>query len=137
MRYWESVKYCGLVKFDAADSDAAYKQIAKQLRKLILNGTLLPGEALPSTRALASELYCNFMTVNKAYNVLRDEGFGERQGIGMIVAKVSDFATYKEKQLCLIGNLFTEINIIANNADIDLDELHEMLNEAARNTVQR
>ena len=36
---------------------------------------LVPGTALPSVRALASDLGINLHTVNKAYAVLRDEGY--------------------------------------------------------------
>ena len=35
----------------------------------------MPGAALPSVRALASDLGINLHTVNKAYAVLRDEGY--------------------------------------------------------------
>src|SRR5699024_10983229 len=36
---------------------------------------LLPGEALPSVRAMAADIGINLHTVNKAYQQLKQEGF--------------------------------------------------------------
>ncbi len=39
------------------------------------NGSLKPGEQLPTVRALAGEIGINSMTVNKAYVLLKQEGY--------------------------------------------------------------
>ena len=41
----------------------------------IASGQLSPGERLPATRALAEDLGVNTMTVSKAYQQLRQEGY--------------------------------------------------------------
>jgi DNA-binding transcriptional MocR family regulator len=51
-----------------------YLQIRESLRKLILRGTLRPGERLPSTRQLASNLGVNRITVEAALRKLEAEG---------------------------------------------------------------
>lgn len=53
----------------------AYLQLRDQVVQGIATGALAPGDSLPSVRRLASELGLNLHTVNKAFAVLRDEGF--------------------------------------------------------------
>lgn len=50
-----------------------YQQIRDQVVEGIAFGNLADGETLPSTRQLASDLGINFQTVNKAYELLRQE----------------------------------------------------------------
>ncbi len=58
------------------DSDKAiYIQIKEQIIKAIAIGELKINESLPSVRGLAEEIGINLHTVNKAYNLLKDEGY--------------------------------------------------------------
>ena len=52
-----------------------YLQLRNQIVAGISDGRLTPGERLPTVRALAEELGVNVMTVNKAYQLLKQEGF--------------------------------------------------------------
>lgn len=52
-----------------------YKQIRNQIVLGISDGRLKPGEQLPTVRALAEEMGINSMTVNKAYSLLKQEGY--------------------------------------------------------------
>lgn len=52
-----------------------FKQIRNQIVVGISEGKLLPGEKLPTVRALAEEIGINSMTVNKAYQLLKQEGY--------------------------------------------------------------
>ncbi|GGV83778.1 GntR family transcriptional regulator [Streptomyces gelaticus] len=52
-----------------------YQQIRDRVVEAIAEGALAPGAGLPSTRQLAVDLAINFHTVNKAYDLLRREGF--------------------------------------------------------------
>jgi DNA-binding transcriptional regulator YhcF (GntR family) len=51
-----------------------YRQIAAEYRAQIQNGTLQPGERLPTVRAMAAEWGVNRVTASKAVVLLRDEG---------------------------------------------------------------
>jgi len=52
-----------------------YMQIRNQIVVGISDGSLAPGERLPTIRSLATEIGINTMTVNKAYHLLKQEGF--------------------------------------------------------------
>lgn len=52
-----------------------YQQLRDQIVAGISDGRLAPGERLPAVRALALEIGINAMTVNKAYQLLKQEGF--------------------------------------------------------------
>jgi DNA-binding transcriptional regulator YhcF (GntR family) len=60
---------------DRDSDEPVYQQIARQIRGLVASGALLPGDALPGVRALASDLGVNLNTVARAYRILEDEGF--------------------------------------------------------------
>lgn len=51
-----------------------YTQLMYQIKIGILKREWSFGDGLPSVRSLASELGINMHTVNKAYNLLADEG---------------------------------------------------------------
>jgi GntR family transcriptional regulator len=51
-----------------------YQQIRDQIAEAIATGDLPAGTGLPATRQLAVDLGINFHTVNKAYDLLRQEG---------------------------------------------------------------
>lgn len=52
-----------------------YQQIRDQIVVGISQGQLLPGEQLPTVRSLAVEIGVNTMTVSKAYQILKQEGY--------------------------------------------------------------
>ena len=52
-----------------------YVQIRNQIVLGISDGRLAPGEQLPTVRGLAEEMGINSMTVNKAYQMLKMEGY--------------------------------------------------------------
>ena len=64
-----------LLKLDFADDTPIYMQIRNQVVLGIANGKLAPGEKLPPIRTLAAETGVNTMTVNKAYQLLKQEGY--------------------------------------------------------------
>ncbi|MRX81977.1 GntR family transcriptional regulator [Eggerthella guodeyinii] len=64
-----------IIRIDQKSEEPLYLQLRGQIIAAIATGELEPGAALPSVRALASDLGINLHTVNKAYAVLRDEGY--------------------------------------------------------------
>lgn len=66
-----------LLSIDLKSETPIYTQIVHQIIEGIARQQLMPGEALPSVRNLAADLGVNLHTVNKAYQLLRQEGFVE------------------------------------------------------------
>jgi DNA-binding transcriptional regulator YhcF (GntR family) len=65
----------------------AYRQIANDLRRHLVEGRLKPGDLLPPIRQLALDLGVHFNTVALAYRMLADEGWLElkrRRGAAVI-----------------------------------------------------
>ena len=80
-----------IVSIDECSSEPLYKQIHDQVVAGIATGELEPGMSLPSVRSLASDLGINLHTVNKAYAVLRDEGYVQMRGrAGAVISEPSD-----------------------------------------------
>jgi len=66
-----------------------YEALYRAIREDILTGTLLPGEKLPSKRALASNLEVGKTTVEAAYAQLLEEGYiSSRERSGFFVEAV-------------------------------------------------
>jgi DNA-binding transcriptional MocR family regulator len=67
------------------NSEAAYRQLARGIRLLILDGRIGLGVRLPGERELAQALGLSRTTLAGAYNQLRDEGYMiSRQGSGSV-----------------------------------------------------
>ena len=64
-----------ILHFDFSSDIPIYQQIRNQVVIGIAEGRLLPGEQLPTIRALAEESGINMMTVSKAYQILKSEGY--------------------------------------------------------------
>lgn len=52
-----------------------YQQIRNEIVTGIAKEEFLPGDRLPTIRGLAAEIGVNVMTVNKAYDLLKKEGY--------------------------------------------------------------
>ncbi|MCJ8339379.1 MAG: PLP-dependent aminotransferase family protein [Pseudomonadales bacterium] len=62
------------ISIDAADSQPIYQQLTQQIRQLLLDQRLTPGEQLPSSRKLAQLLGISRTSTLNAYNQLIAEG---------------------------------------------------------------
>ena len=79
-----------IITIDETASEPLYKQIHDQVIAGIATGQLEPGMSLPSVRSLASDLGINLHTVNKAYAILRDEGYVQMRGrAGAVISEPS------------------------------------------------
>ena len=99
-----------------------YEQIETQIKNQILNGSLTPGDGLPSIRNLAKELKVSIITTKRAYEELEKDGF-----IETIVGKgtfVSNQNTERLKEITLynIENKLEEIINQAKAVGITLEE---------------
>jgi DNA-binding transcriptional regulator YhcF (GntR family) len=65
------------VSIDLGSHTPAYRQIASDLRRHLVEERLKPGDLLPPIRQLALDLGVHFNTVAIAYRMLADEGWLE------------------------------------------------------------
>lgn len=63
------------ISLDFESDEPIYTQLKQQIIAGIAKKELLPGEDLPSIRAMAADIGINLHTVNKAYQQLKQEGF--------------------------------------------------------------
>lgn len=64
-----------IIELDMNSSTPIYVQLRNQIVMGIGRGELKLGESLPTGRQLAQDIGVNTMTVNKAYQILKTEGY--------------------------------------------------------------
>ena len=64
-----------VLKIDFNSDEAIYIQLRNQIIMGIATDMIREGDTLPSVRQMADHIGINMHTVNKAYSVLRQEGF--------------------------------------------------------------
>ena len=115
-----------MIEIDFQSDEAIYIQLRNQIILGIATSTLQEGEALPSVRQLADDIGVNMHTVNKAYSVLRQEGFlrlDRRKGA--VIALDSD-------KIQAMGELKNNLRVSLAKAcckNITEDEIHAMVDE--------
>lgn len=78
------------LKIDLSSDVPAYRQIADQVRALMVEGALEAGDSLPPVRKLALDLGIHFNTIAEAYRTLAREGLLDiTHGHGARVAGIS------------------------------------------------
>ncbi len=88
-----------------------YLQIRNQIVIGIANGELVDGEKLPTIRALSNDLGINMMTVSKAYQLLKSEGYiyGDRRNGAVVrkpkteTLKASDLSEFAQEHIRLVA----------------------------------
>ncbi|MFS2052532.1 GntR family transcriptional regulator, partial [Variovorax sp. CT11-76] len=69
-----------LPPLDRESAEPFYRQIYERFRNAIANGTLNPGDRIPSARALTQELGLARGTIDAAYGLLAAEGYIQARG---------------------------------------------------------
>ena len=64
-----------IIEIDFSSEEAIYMQLRNQIILGIATSRFREGDSLPSVRQLADSIGINMHTVNKAYSVLKQEGF--------------------------------------------------------------
>ena len=63
------------IEIDFNSDEAIYQQLCNQIIQGIATARISQGDVLPSVRQLADEVGINMHTVNKAYTLLKQEGY--------------------------------------------------------------
>ena len=111
---------------DFNSEEALYIQLRNQIIVGIATNRLKEGESLPSVRQLAESIGINMHTVNKAYTVLKQEGFvkvDRRRGavIAIDADRISDLEQMRESLRVILAR--------ASCRNISREEVHALIDE--------
>ena len=114
------------VEIDFNSDEAIYIQLRNQIIYGIATSQLQEGENLPSVRDLAEHIGINMHTVNKAYAILRQEGYlklDRRKGavIAVDMNKLQATEEMKNDLRVVLAKAFCK--------NISCEEAHEIVNE--------
>ena len=115
-----------IIEIDFNSDEALYLQLCNQIIMGIATSQFREGESLPSVRQLADTIGINMHTVNKAYTVLKQEGYvkvDRRRGavIAIDVDRLRTLAELKrELQVTLAKGLCKNIS---------RQEIHQLVDE--------
>ena len=117
-----------VIKIDFQSEEALYMQLRNQIIMGIATSTIREGDPLPSVRQLADEIGINMHTVNKAYSVLRQEGFltiDRRRG-AMICLDVNKLRALQEmkRNLSVVLAKGRCMNVTAEEVHKLVDEIY-------------
>lgn len=115
-----------LIEIDFNSDEAIYMQIRNQIILGIATSTFHEGDSLPSVRQLAENIGINMHTVNKAYSVLKQEGYlkvDRRKGavIAIDLNHVNDMAEVKRDLLVTLAK--------ASCKNITKAEIHALIDD--------
>ena len=118
-----------LIQIDFNSDEAIYMQLRNQIIMGIATSRLKEGETLPSVRQLADTIGINMHTVNKAYAVLRQEGFvtiDRRKGavISIDVDKIKAMKEMRENLMVVLAKGCFK-NITREEAHALIDEIYD------------
>jgi len=115
-----------IVKIDFNSDEAFYIQLRNQIIFGIANAEFREGDNLPSVRELAEDIGINMHTVNKAYTMLKQEGYVKLdRRKGTVVAIDAD----KIKALEELTNNMKVVLAKAVCKNISCEEIHEIVNK--------
>lgn len=119
-----------IINIDFNSNEAIYMQLRNQIIIGIAQNTIKDGESLPSVRQLADELGVNMHTVNKAYALLRNDGYLKLDRRKGAVVCVSIDMKSQHLETMNIGMRMMVAEAICK--DISLDEMHQIITDMYR-----
>lgn len=112
-------------EIDFNSDEAIYMQLRNQIIIQIAKETIKDGDSLPSVRQLANSLGVNMHTVNKAYTILKQDGYlklDRRKG-AVVCVEITDKSAYAQ-EMC---KDFEVMVAQAKCMDISVEEIHSMI----------
>ncbi len=118
-----------IIEIDFNSDEAIYLQLRNQIVLGIATARFREGDALPSVRQLAENIGINMHTVNKAYSVLRQEGFvkvDRRKGavIAIDIDKIQAVEELRETMKVILAKAWCK-NISREEVHSLIDEIYE------------
>ena len=115
-----------IIEIDFNSDEALYVQLRNQIVLGIATSRFREGDVLPSVRQLADSIGINMHTVNKAYTVLKQEGFVKvDRRKGAVIAIAED----KLKALEEMQKILQVVLAKASLKNISREEVHALIDE--------
>ena len=111
-----------LIVVDPHSGVPVYRQLMDQVKFHIASGLMKPGDELPSTRALSSQLGVNPMTISKAYSYLERDGVIERRPGRPLVVKALEGDQLKDSKLHQIRESLRQTATMVNQLGVSKNE---------------
>ena len=115
-----------IIQIDFNSSEAIYMQLCNQIIMGIATSKLQEGDPLPSVRQMADTIGINMHTVNKAYSVLRQEGYIKLdRRHGAVIALDID-------RIKAMNELTDELRVVVAKAmcrNISTDDIHALVDD--------
>lgn len=115
-----------MLKIDFESEEAIYVQLRNQIIIGIATERIREGDSLPSVRQMADNIGINMHTVNKAYSVLKQEGFIKLdRRRGAVIALDAD-------RIEAIEKLRQELAVLLARSickDVSRNEVHNLVDE--------
>jgi GntR family transcriptional regulator len=125
------------VEIDPRSHIPIYLQIADGIREAVAAGVYLPGEAIPSLKAMSLEAQVNPNTVQKAYDELAREGLiYSQRGKGLFVAELGK-ASAKTRARQSVQRTFHEGIRAARAAGMSVREIRSVFGAALDDSPQK
>ena len=116
---------------DLLESLPIYIRIVEGIKDAILNNVLKEDEQIPSTTHLSKTYNINIATVNKAINILVDEGLVyKKRGIGMFVKEGALNTLIEERRKVFKDRYIKATLTEAKKLNYTVDDLQEIVKEA-------
>ena len=112
------------IELDFNSNEAIYMQLRNQIILGIAQDKIKNGESLPSVRQLAEDIGVNMHTVNKAYALLRNDGYlklDRRKGAVVCVTVESRKEQLEKDMQMLVAEAICK--------DISLAEMHQIITD--------
>ena len=114
------------LEIDFSSDEAFYVQLCNQIIIGIATSRLREGDTLPSVRQLADEVGINMHTVNKAYSLLKQEGYIrlDRRSGAVIAVDMDKLKAMEEMK--------RELSVILAKGrckNVTREEAHELIDE--------
>lgn len=117
-----------IIRIDEMSDIPIYLQLRNQIVMGISSGELKAGEKLPTVRDLALEMGINTMTVSKAYQLLKTEGYimTDRKNGARIRTEIKKEAYISDANKTELKRIVSEVRIsgVAKQELFDLIELY-------------
>ncbi len=118
-----------IIEIDFNSDEAIYLQLRNQIILGIAMSKLQEGDPLPSVRQLADDIGINMHTVNKAYTVLKQEGYVkvDRRKGAVVALDIDKMRAVEElrRELYVILAKSTCKNISKEEVHALIDEIYE------------